>query len=315
MASTYFESLFSTPSRTYASSRGSAIQRTKKTKLRDQWATNHAEQRKAANIARQTVLKEQRAKELGDPIRGIATSYIESFDTAMPPESKPTMDNLSDKSESRDPSEPPPSPANAANEAHLNYYLSTSELEEALQFSKRLTEPFVRPDRSMADPYREKQRAEEHASRDRSAQEAVNRIVGLSNASSKERSRANVRRIIDTFGRHNTDQNLRAKASSQAVRNSSSLQAEATPRAGPDTGSSEVQIGILTAKIRVLADRFEGENRNDKINKRNLRLLLHRRQKLLKYMEKRERGSDRWQNMVTTLGLTPATWKGEIAVK
>lgn len=233
----------------------------------------------------------------------------------MPPEVKPSVEIPANESETGDPNETPPSPTYVASGAHLNYYLSAAELEEALQSSKTLTEPFVQPDRSTADPYKEKQAAEEHATRDRSAQEAVNRIVSISNASSKERSRANVRRIIDTFGRHNTDQILRPKAASQAVRNSSSLQAEPTPRAGPDTGSSEVQIGILTAKIRILADRFEGENRNDKVNKRNLRLLLHRRQKLLKYMEKRERGSDRWQNMVTQLGLTPATWKGEIAVK
>lgn len=315
MPSIYLESLFSKPSRTYASSRGPASKRTKKTELRDQWATKYAKQRRDANVARQTVLKEQRATELGDPIRGIATSFVESFDAPIPPEAKPTAEILSNKPESGDPSEPPPSPAYAASEDHLNYYLSAAELDDALKSSKRLTEPLVQPDRSMADPYGEKQREEEHASRDRSAQEAVNRIVSLSNASSKERSRANVRRIIDTFGRHNTDQTLRPKAASQAVRNSSSLQAEPTPRAGPDTGSSEVQIGILTAKIRILADRYEGENRNDKVNKRNLRLLLHRRQKLLKYMEKRERGSDRWQNMVTQLGLTPATWKGEIAVK
>ena len=86
-------------------------------------------------------------------------------------------------------------------------------------------------------------------------------------------------------------------------------------RAGPDTGSSEVQIGILTAKIRRLADQYEGVSRNDKVNKRNLRLLLHRRQKLLKYMERRERGSGRWYNMIETLGLTEATWKGQIAVE
>ena len=71
----------------------------------------------------------------------------------------------------------------------------------------------------------------------------------------------------------------------------------------------------MTAKIRTLADNYEGENRKDKVNKRNLRLLLHRRQKLLKYMEKKERGSDRWQNMISKLGLTEATWRGEIAVK
>lgn len=88
-----------------------------------------------------------------------------------------------------------------------------------------------------------------------------------------------------------------------------------TPRAGADTGSSEVQIAILTAKIRVLADRYEGVNRNDKVNKRNLRLLLHRRQKLLKYMERKERGGERWQYMLGMLGLTEATWRGQLEVR
>ena len=311
----YFEFLFFTSFRTFASSRGPATKRKKRTELRDEWAINLAQQRKAANIARQAALNEQRAKEMGDPIRGITTPFVESFDTALPQEAKPTVDILSNKPDSGDPREPPPSPAYAAKEDYLNYYLSKPELEDALQFSKSLTEPVPQHDRAVADPYREKQAAEEHETRDRSAQEAVNRIASLSNTGSKERSRVNVRRIIDTFGRHNTDQYLRPKAASQAVRHASSLPYEPTPRAGPDTGSSEVQIGILTAKIRILADRFEGENKNDKVNKRNLRLLLHRRQKLLKYMEKKERGSDRWQNMISTLGLTEATWKGEIAVK
>ena len=313
--STYLDSLFSTSVRTYASSRGPATKRTKKTELRDEWAVNHAKQRKAANLARRAALQELRAKQMGDPIRGITTPFIESLDSAIPQEVQPTLNILSNKPESAESNKSPPSPAHAANEDHLNYYLSKPEVEEALRFSKSMTEPIVQPDREIADPYREKLEAEEHAARDRSAQEAVNRIVSLSNTSSSERSRVNVRRIINTFGRHNTDQYLRPKAASQAVRNASSRPFEATPRAGPDTGSSEVQIGILTAKIRILADRHEGENRNDKVNKRNLRLLLHRRQKLLKYMEKKERGSDRWQNMISTLGLTEATWKGEIAVK
>ena len=76
-----------------------------------------------------------------------------------------------------------------------------------------------------------------------------------------------------------------------------------------------MQIAILTAKIRVLADRYEGVNRNDKVNKRNLRLLLHRRQKLLKYMERKERGGERWRYMLGLLGLTEASWKGQIAVQ
>lgn len=251
---------------------------------------------------------------MGRPIRGITTPFLQSLDMEIPQEVQPTVDNLSNQPESGDPSEPPPSPAYAANEAHLNYYLSKPELEEALRYSKRLTEPVPEPDRSMADITDEKAMAEEHAARHGTAQEAMNRIVSLSNASSNERSRVNVRRIIHTFGRHNTDQHLRPKAAAQAIRNASSLQSESTPRAGPDTGSSEVQIGILTAKIRVLANRFEEGNRNDKVNKRNLRLLVHRRQKLLSYMEKKERGSDRWQHMIANLGLTSASWKGEITV-
>ena len=92
------------------------------------------------------------------------------------------------------------------------------------------------------------------------------------------------------------------------------MQLEATPRAGKDTGSSEVQIAILTAKIRILADAFEGHASGDKVNKRNLRLLLHRRQKLLRYLKKRERGSGRWEFLLKMLGLTEATWEGQIAV-
>ena len=84
---------------------------------------------------------------------------------------------------------------------------------------------------------------------------------------------------------------------------------------GPDTGSSEVQIGILTARIKVMAEEFEGRGRKDKHGKRDLRLLLHRRQKLLKYFWKKDRGGDRWQHLVETLGLTPAMWEGEIEVR
>lgn len=313
--SSYLESIFSTSLRAYASTKGPATKRTKKTELRDQWAANHARQRRAANLARQTVLKEERAKDMGDPVRGISTPFVESFDTALPQEVNPTIEQMANKPDSGDASEPPPSPAYAANEDHLNYYLSKPELQEALAFSRDITEPIERSDLESRDPVAEKMAAEEHASRDESAQEAVNRIVSLSNASSGERSRANIRRIIESFGRHNTDQHFRPKAASQAVRTASGVPFESTPRAGPDTGSSEVQIGILTMKIRTLADRFEVGNKKDKVNKRNLRVLLHRRQKLLKYMEKKERGSDRWQNMISMLGLTEATWKGEIELR
>ena len=156
-----------------------------------------------------------------------------------------------------------------------------------------------------------------HAKLHKNASEAVRRIASLHNASSKGRMHANTARVISTFGRHVTDAFLKPKAPSLAQlkpENKGKLK-EPTPRAGPDTGSSEVQIALLTAKIRVLADKLEGEARGDKVNKRNLRLLLHRRQKLCKYMFERERGSGRWERMVGLLGITDACWKGEIEVR
>ncbi len=280
----------------------------------DSYAYNHARQRKAANISRQAVLKEQRAKAIGDPIRGITTPFIESLNTAVPQAIRPTMDQLSAKTTAETPDPPPPFPAHANSEEHLNHFLSNAELQKSLEFSRSLTEPVISQDRATADPQAEADNAKRHESWHKAAHEAVSRILSLGNANSEHRTRTNVQRIIDTFGRHNTDQYLKPKAPSAAQLNPSLTHQEPTPRAGPDTGSSEVQIGILTAKIHILADRYQGPNRMDKVNKRNLRLLLHRRQKLLKYMERQERGSERWHNMIQALGLTEATWKGQIAV-
>ncbi|KAL8790495.1 MAG: hypothetical protein Q9195_006326 [Heterodermia aff. obscurata] len=263
------------------------------------------------------VLREQREASMGDPIRGITTPFLESLDTARAPKPQPTVKQVSNQPESGDPSQPRPSPTPAEKEYLLNDFLTEKELEQALDYSKTLTEPLVDPDRTTADTSAEARALREHAFLDNAAREAVTRIVSLGNLNSEQRTRTNVRRIIDTFGRHNTDLYLRPKAPSLAELNSPKAE-DTIPkhikRIGPDTGSSEVQIGILTAKIRVLADHYPG-NRQDKHNKRNLRLLLHRRQKLLKYMEKKERGSGRWQHMIETLGLTEATWKGEIAVQ
>lgn len=270
--------------------------------------------RKDANISRQAVLREQRKKELGDPIRGVTTPFVQSFDTQVPQEAQSDVDTsaISVEAVQANPDQPPPSPAHASKEKHLDHGISPEELNKSLENSRKLTEPMLSGNEDSAEERRIRELWE---ARDRSASEAVARIVSLANASSKNRTKKNIERIVDTFGRHNTDETLKPKAAAMTQSNSSTPAPEPTPRAGPDTGSSEVQIGILTAKIRVLADRYEGENRNDKINKRNLRLLLHRRQKLLKYMQKKERGSERWQKMIGMLGLTPATWHGQIAIE
>ena len=271
--------------------------------------------RRDANLSRQAVLKEQRAKDLGDPIRGIPTPFVESFDTEIPQGVEQDSTTVSLEAVKANSDTPPPSPAHAAEEDHLDHGIKHEELAKSLDFSRYLTEPLPPPSSTSDDPDQEAQAHERWEMRDASAREAVQRIVSLRNASSKHRTKKNIERIIETFGRHQTDLILKPKAPAAVKQNPLIPPQEPTPRAGPDTGSSEVQIGILTAKIRVLADRYEGVNRNDKINKRNLRLLLHRRQKLLAYMERRERGSERWQRMTSTLGLTPACWKGELAVK
>lgn len=266
-------------------------------------------------MVRKTELKEQRAAALGDPIRGVTTPFVESLGSLLPSEATTDDEGLANATTTSSPKEPPPSPAYAPDEDHLNYYITKPEFEESLDYSRVLSAPLVTADRERADPVKEAEEAKAHEAEHQTAYEAISRIVSLANANNKERTRANVQRIIDTFGRHNTESYLRPKAPSLQSTYSTAAKQEPTPRAGPDTGSSEVQIGILTAKIRVLADRYEGANRNDKVNKRNLRLLLHRRQKLLKYMYKKERGSERWTNMIEKLGLTEATWKGQIAVE
>ena len=282
---------------------------------RDLYVLREIAARKAANLSRQAVLKEQRAKEMGDPIRGVSSPFVESFATEVPQEIKPDQKTVSLETVNTKSDTPPPSPAHVSEELYIDHGIKHEELARSLEFSRYLTEPVSHSSSTFTQPDDGTQAQERWKKRDASATEAVERIISLTNANSKHRTKKNVERIIDTFGRHRTDQILKPKTSAVVDHNPLGSSLGPTPRAGPDTGSSEVQIGILTAKIRILADRYEGPNRNDKVNKRNLRLLLHRRQKLLAYMERKERGSERWQYMISTLGLTPACWKGEIELK
>jgi len=52
-----------------------------------------------------------------------------------------------------------------------------------------------------------------------------------------------------------------------------------------DTGSSEVQIALLTARIRLLTDHAK-ENKKDNHSRRGLVLLVSQRKKLLKYLRR-----------------------------
>ena len=244
-----------------------------------------------------------RDAEWGSPIHGITTPFVESFDSA----GQATLSNPRTDMNGKPLEEPHELPTST----HiLDHQLTKAELDGALALAYKLAMPLEEANRTIVDPIQEEKEKRDHEERHRKATIALERITSLGNANGKSKRHANIRRCIETFGRHNTDLALRPKPLSRGMESR-----EIVPRAGPDTGSSEVQIAILTAKIRTLAQQFEGpKGHKDKFNRRNLRLLCHRRQKLLKYMQRKERGSERWQHLITTLGLSPATWEKQIEV-
>jgi len=191
--------------------------------------------------------------------------------------------------------------------------MDASELEQATAYSKWLstspheTEAYV----NLVEDTTPEQRRQLLAEEQENAGVALQRIASLSLGSSADRQRANTQRCIDTFGRHNTDQTLPPRLHAADAQGNGPEKME---RVGPDTGSSEVQIAILTAKIKTLADFLQSRGGMDKVNKRNLRLLVHKRQKHLQYLRRKERGGPRWQHVINTLGLTEGSWKGEISM-
>lgn len=206
----------------------------------------------------------------------------------------------------------------------MNYFLNQNELESGIERSKWLSSP---PEETLElDQISEttpEERRDQLAEEQKTARDAINRIANLGIGNSKDRMRVNIQRCISTFGRHNTDTILPPKpgrttsaktVSEELAEKEAKGQQTAFPRIGEDTGSSEVQIAILTAKIRALADFLATRGTTDKVNKRNLRLLVHKRQKHLKYLRRSDRGGARWQHCIETLGLTEGTWKGEISL-
>ncbi|SPO03843.1 related to ribosomal protein S15 precursor (mitochondrial) [Cephalotrichum gorgonifer] len=267
---------------------------------RDPYRWAQIQQRKNANVERQAELQQVRDGKWGHPVWGIPTPFVESFDSAgQEPLSRVAKDEEGNPLEEARPL--PTSP-------HiLNHLLTRDELEEAIAHAYTLTKPVF--DAGEVDEKARAEAQQKHELNHARAVEALRRIVSMDNASSKMRKHANIRRCVEEFGRHNTDKVLTPKPKS--------IHPNETPmpdRVGPDTGSSEVQIAILSVKIRKLAQELE-KNRGykDKHNKRNLRVLCHRRQKLLQYMERKERGSERWTHMLEKLGLSPATWKEQIS--
>ncbi|KAH6656581.1 hypothetical protein BKA67DRAFT_531844 [Truncatella angustata] len=272
----------------------------------DPYRWQQMQQRKAAHDTIKQRLGTERQAAFGDPVRGLQTPFIESLDSAgQAPLSRPWTDDEGNLVE--EPHALPTSPD------VLNNLVSRDELDDAIRHAYILTKPLTEAEGAVVGSGSgagARDLEAEHERNHATAVEAINRIVHLDNGSAKDRLHANVRRIVDTFGRHSTDLELRPRALARGVE-----EQERPVRGGPDTGSSEVQIAILTAKIRALANELEkGRGYKDKVGKRDLRLLVHRRQKLLQYMQRKERGSDRWHHLVQTLGLSEATFKGQITL-
>jgi ribosomal protein S15 len=279
---------------------------------RDPYAVAQAKARKAANQSRQEILKKERTEAVGHPIRGIATPLVQSFDSGTPSEA---LDTSETKKKSKANDLGPANEYRNDSDKHIKFLITKKDLSEALRRSKFLAgNEISSASKLLLDGKEQVEESTEQAEGRAIAEEALRRISSISMGTSKDRLRANTQRCIDIFGRHNTDEQLPPRPQAPGhIEGAGSL--PKMERAGPDTGSSEVQIAILTAKIRSLADYLDNRARNkDKMNKRNLRLLVHRRAKLMRYMRRKERGGPRWQNLINSLGLTEATWQGEISL-
>ena len=71
-------------------------------------------------------------------------------------------------------------------------------------------------------------------------------------------------------------------------------------RAAGDTGSSEVQVALLTARINGLTDHFKG-NVKDHHSRRGLLKMVSLRRKLLDYL--RQTDVDKYRQLIERLGL------------
>ncbi|KAG0040723.1 hypothetical protein BGZ82_010540 [Podila clonocystis] len=112
--------------------------------------------------------------------------------------------------------------------------------------------------------------------------ELVRRITALENGNAKQITLENVRRAREAF-----------------------------QRTEGDTGSPEVQAAIMTVRIQNLNNHVQN-NKKDKHNYRRLRMLIHQRQTVLKYLKKSD--PDRYHICLDRLGLEPRAIEDEIVV-
>ena len=81
--------------------------------------------------------------------------------------------------------------------------------------------------------------------------------------------------------------------------NKSSIVADSA-RDNDDTGSPEVQVALLSARISELTDHF-GEHKKDHHSRQGLLRMVNKRRKLLDYLKKKDQ--NRYRELISRLGL------------
>jgi len=71
-------------------------------------------------------------------------------------------------------------------------------------------------------------------------------------------------------------------------------------RGDADTGSPEVQVALLSARISELTDHF-GEHKKDHHSRQGLLKMVNKRRKLLDYLK--AKNQDRYRELISRLGL------------
>jgi small subunit ribosomal protein S15 len=69
---------------------------------------------------------------------------------------------------------------------------------------------------------------------------------------------------------------------------------------GTDTGSADVQVALLTARVEQLSEHLK-KNKKDHASRRGLLMLIGRRKRLLAYILKEDR--ERYQALIKKLGI------------
>ncbi|KAI7851087.1 hypothetical protein BDC45DRAFT_517101 [Circinella umbellata] len=112
--------------------------------------------------------------------------------------------------------------------------------------------------------------------------DALEKIVGLQNGNAKAVQLWNIQQTVDWFKKKDGD-----------------------------TGSPEVQAAILTVRIHNLHSHLQ-QHRKDKHNYKQLRTMVHKRAKILKYLK--TKSLDRYHTCLNELGLQPRAVEGEITL-